>query len=308
MGKFLGVSYSLKELHSLNNLLSAQLPRVNRGSTAPINLGEKTNLNYLEMTVPQTNLLTARQKAFTNYVGNNFSRLVRVYTGSQPPVILPCSQFFCNPPLRAGILSYNQLNGCTGGFLASSNRDGKIYQFTAGHCRGAINYNWLTEFTNATVHTIGPTHNYVFSSAGDIGIVRVLNPSGWNPKPWLTLRNSRGTITREDYPIRQSLDGLVGARVCVTGAAGHATSCGLIQQTNVTITYLHPQVTVRGLFQFSACVAAGDSGAPIFSYGTAYGIVSGGTIPGSGSGCVSFGEPIATAEKLMNVNTLLQAG
>jgi len=307
-GQLTGVQFSQDQLQSLSRWISKRLPGVNQNSYIPISVGEKTNLNYLEITTPPPRLSNSKQKGLINFLNSRYSRMIRIYTDYKRPVTLPCYGLFCDPPLRANILGYTNLAGCTQGFLARGISDGKLYQMTAGHCRGRINYNWMTEFTNATVHAIGPVARYVFGPTGDVAIVSVLNPPGWRARAWLVLRGANGAITNSAYRITADRDALVGRRVCVSGAAGYPLSCGVVQQRNVSVTYLNPRVTVNGLFQFSACVRGGDSGAPVFSGGAAYGIVSGGTKDAGGSGCVSFAEPIVTAQKLMGVRVAHDVG
>jgi hypothetical protein len=306
-GTVVGVQYSQQQLQQVSATISKQLPRANRGAKVPIDIGERTDLNNIEITLPPSNLITPAQQKLSSDVSNRYSRLVRIYISRAAPATLPCRGVFCDPPLRSGIEAYTDLTGCTAGFIVRSRSDGKLYQLVAGHCRGRVNYNWLTEFTNATVHSIGPVHNYQYSRAGDVGIIAVRNPAGWKPRAWITVRGGSGQSANSSYHIHADRDAIVGQRVCVSGVAGYYTQCGLVSQTNVSVTYLHPQVTVSGLFQIELCSHPGDSGAPVFGANTAYGTVSGGTIAGSGARCITFAQPIVEAENLMRVNVSHEA-
>src|SRR5699024_9390327 len=95
--------------------------------------------------------------------------------------------------------------------------------------------------------------------------VRASNPNG----------GVAGTERDEQYPIRRS--SLIGPdpqgkRVCMSGANG--TSCGKVMKVDVTWTD-DDGFTTKRLAWTNYCARQGDSGAPVYAYGSAYGIHSG---------------------------------
>jgi len=91
----------------------------------------------------------------------------------------------------------------------------------------------------------------------------------------------------------------VGSRLCKSGKSTGWT-CGRIVARNVTVNYGSDRV-VRGLFQHTACVEAGDSGGANMTGNYAQGITSGAAlIDGQcldkyGQTNESYSQPIAEA-------------
>jgi Trypsin len=219
--------------------------------------------------------------------------VVRVVTGRAEPAACTSGNF-CDPPLRGGIRMYSATAGCTAGFTARSRSDGLWYVLTAGHCGGGT---WRTRFSNGTEHVIGPWHNGHFGTNGDAQIIRVNNPSGWSPRPWVLVEASDDTTRDESYVISAVRGSTVGQRICKTGYAG-STDCGTVTRLGVTVNY--SGTIVHGLGEANFCVIPGDSGGPVYASHNAYGLVSGRVV--GASPCRSFYQGAAGAQNLMNVN------
>lgn len=160
---------------------------------------------------------------------------------------------------------------------------------TAGHC-GRVG-NTTDGFNDA------PQGRFKVSSFPDNDYAFVETNNRWTPVG--VVNTNRGKVT-----IAGSQEAPVGASVCRTGATS-GTRCGVIQAKNTTVNY--PEGTVTGLTRTSACAEGGDSGGPYLAGNQAQGIVSGGSGDCTGSGSVTFFQPIneiLTANRL----TLITAG
>lgn len=180
---------------------------------------------------------------------------------------------WCDPPLRGGIGITASGVRCSAAFNVRSISDGKRYLLSAGHCN--TGGTWQTRFTNGDIHDIGPTHNAYFNSTGDGMIIRVNNPTGWNPKPWVFVTGDSGTTRDETYTIASSGGTSIGMSVCMTGRRD-GTECGVVidNDTPGAGGVLHVAEVDGG------CIRGGDSGGSVYRRNTAYGIVHGGVFPG----------------------------
>jgi hypothetical protein len=167
---------------------------------------------------------------------------------------------------------------------------------------GGYTDEWSADFANGQRHVIGKVHNFRFDASGDMAILRIHNPTGWNPQPWVYVTASPETTADPDYLIIN--DGmsatLLNQRVCKTGAFG-GTSCGKVKELGKAITY--GGVTVKGLARASYCRTGGDSGGPVFVGHVVYGIHVAGNLAPDG-GCMSYYQGLHGIEKAMNVNVL----
>lgn len=191
----------------------------------------------------------------------------------------------------------NSTKICTGGFIARSRIDGKLYQFTAGHCAsGGFTGTWSTEFPNDSIHAIGPVHHYIFSKAGDMAILAINNPAGWQlPQGWVYVTASSNTTLNQQYAISSAQYSTQGARICKTGAIGH-TSCGIVLALGVNGGY------TNNLGEASFCTKEGDSGGPVFAAHQAFGLV---VAVNKNNSCISYYQGIIGAENALNVNLVL---
>ncbi len=302
-GAVVSVSHSEDDLDQVRRYLTARLSNANRRAPVPVSLGDRTDLNAVLIVTPTDTHSTPAQRRFVYRALTRFSGRVRLAAGNFAPITLPCRSVFCDPPLRGGVFVYGGFSGCTGGFIVRSRLISKPYLLTAGHCQVLWDRTWLTDFSNGTVHRIGAIRNRRFDLLGDVGIVAIDNPAGWQPRAWVAVRRGLGTTENFSYAIRSDSIPVVGARVCVSGAASRASNCGVVTRTGVTVTFADLGVTVANLAEASFCAQPGDSGAPVFSSHVAYGTVSGSRGP-----CISLFQPVRVSETLMNVNVAHDAG
>jgi hypothetical protein len=242
-------------------------------------------------------------------------------------VTTSCTFPYCDPPLRAGV-RLNSSDSCSSGFLARSRSDNVLYVVTAGHCEyvvglyyGVWGGNWTTRQprNGATNHIVGPVHSWTYSASGDSGIIRVVNPTGWNARAWAYVHASTpqvqppppllpigGTTYQPEYPILADANAMQGQRVCRSGGSS-LTECGYVSSTSSWHSDSALGVTVYGLLRVSGfChMTGGDSGGPVYSSNTAWGIVMG---RASGSGCPGWVEPIRRVESARNVDVAHHGG
>ncbi|MDG4770091.1 S1 family peptidase [Solwaraspora sp. WMMD792] len=303
------VRHSLADLLAANDWIGDRLEQVDQNAKWPMKGSYRTDGNVVRLGVPAPDDRTAAQQALVDEAKRRYGSMLDIYPYTDRPVTSACSFPYCDPPLRAGVRI--DPAGCTLGFLARSRSNNLLYAFTAGHCvddrpSGTVYY---TRFPNNEIHNIGPAHNEVFGLDGDAAIIRVVNETGWQSRGLVYVLASAanggaaGTTYYPDYPISADGGSSMNMRVCKSGAVG-GTSCGLVTDLGVTVTYTDEGVTVRHLGEANYCTSRGDSGGPIYAQRTAYGLVSGrssGTSP-----CVSFYQGIRGAENLLNVNVVFE--
>jgi hypothetical protein len=319
------VRYSLGQLVSADTWLAGQLDKLfGRGGAIDLGLSYRTDLNRVQLSVAGHNL-TAAERSLVSRATARYGDLVQVVTQPAGSITgttlsfecLPLPHPFCQPPLRAGIYIINTdsagaISRCTGGFIAASRTDGKLYQFTAGHCvvpPGAgytFTGTWWTQFTDGTTHAIGTVHNYVLGASGDEAILNINNPGGWRlPQGWVYVMLGSDTTLNYEYPISSAQYSTIGARVCETGAASIATICGTVLRLGVPVCegpILHC-TPVNNLGEASFCGTDGDSGAPVYASHQAFGLV---VFKAAdlllGHNCVTDYQGIISASNAMNVN------
>jgi streptogrisin C len=294
------VQYSLAFLHAIIDEISAELEPVNAAVAWPLEVGILADdRNVVQLRLPRSQPLTPAQHILVNKAMRRYGAALRLDVYEQPPQADACHFPTCDPPLRAGVRITQADRGCTAGFLAQSRVDSKQYLLTAGHCVvDGYTEEWSAEFANSQGHVIGKVHNFRWDAAGDMAILRINNPTGWNPQPWVYVTASPSTTEDPDYLIIN--DGwsapLLHKRVCKTGAFG-GTSCGKVEAIGVTLTY--SGVTVKGLARASYCRTGGDSGGPVFVGHVAYGM----HVAGRGE-CMGYYQGIHGIEEAMNVHVL----
>lgn len=210
---------------------------------------------------------------------------------------VPSEQYYCTyapycEPMRAGQRLIPS-PPCTAGFYVRSQSDNKPYMLTAGHCREAM---WRSYKYATGPFDVGPTHNYYVGGVGDFSIIRINNPLGWGPQPWVMVFDTLGAGTTENhfYPIRSLNSNPVGASVCKTGTTSK-TTCGVILATGVTAS-LGGSI-VGNLARTDFCGSPGDSGGPVYRFNGANGLVAG----GSTGPCRTYYSGASTAMAYLNV-------
>lgn len=289
------VRHSETTLAAAGRWLGERIAQINDERTAGFGAGIDYSTNSVVLDVPTFRDLSSAEQRLIAAASNTWGEAVRIQPITAASAPAACSSNnFCSPPLRGGIQMYSSSAGCTLGFTARSRTDGVWYALTAGHCGGGT---WVTRFADGSQHTIGPWHNGTFSSSGDAEIIRISNPSGWNPRPWVLVEASADTTRNESYTISAVGGSSIGMRICKTGYSG-STDCGTVTRLDVTVDY--GSVVVHHLGEANFCVIPGDSGGPVYASHRAYGLTSG-HVPGA-SPCRSFYQGAAGAQNLMNVN------
>jgi len=166
-----------------------------------------------------------------------------------------------------GVLSKNIAGGNAiygGGFRCSlgfnvQNNAGAFFFLTAGHCTN-IASNWYSNSSRTTL--IGSRAGTSFPG-NDYGYVRYSS----------TFTNHPGSIaTGQD--ITSAGTPQVNQTVTRTGSTT-GTRSGRVTALNATVNYA--EGTVTGLIRTTVCAEGGDSGGPLYSGSTAYGLTSGGS-------------------------------
>jgi hypothetical protein len=139
------------------------------------------------------------------------------------------------------------------------------------------------------------------STDGDEAIIRVTDVAGWNPEGHVQVTAGPDTAAAPDYYIRSDKLNVVGQRLCATGTAWGASTCGNVTELDFTTTY--GVVTVHHLGRTSTCGKPGDSGAPMYATRIAFGILVGGADSDPGD-CDIIYQGIRSAEDILNVNVL----
>jgi hypothetical protein len=308
------VRYSAKQLQNADAWLGSQLNELTHGRTTPIGLYSdyRMDLNRVQLGVAGHGLTTAERTLISRATAR-YGDLVQIVTQPDTEAVgtsLDCTYPYCFPPLRGGI-SITSTNGigvqaqCTGAFIASSRTDGKLYQFTAGHCvaEGSFTGTWSTKFPDGSTHAVGPVHNYTDGPSGDMAILAINNPSGWQlPQGWVYVTANSGVTTlNEEYPISSAQYSTQGARVCKSGAAYGKTTCGTVTALGVNYQFLQLNglVTVDNMGEANFCGTAGDSGGPVFAAHQAFGLLIG---ERGRNSCDLFYQGIVGAENAMHVN------
>jgi hypothetical protein len=311
------VRYSASQVVGADAWLSTQLTKLpdNRPGSIHLSVNYRMDLNRVELGVAGHHM-TAAEQALIVRAKARYGDLIHVVaqpTGAAVGNSVDCFFPFCSAPLRGGIQIFNNNSGggCTGAFIARSRVDGKLYQFTAGHC--AVDDGtgtWSTRFADHSIHAIGSVHNYVLNSSGDEAILNINNPTGWSlPQGWVYVTEGPNTTLDQQYPIYSDQYSTQGARVCESGGFS-GSLCGTVKalgQSKTECNLATGRCTyVRNLAEATFCVQPGDSGSPVFASHQAFGlVVAGGLDPLPPFPCVTYYQGIKSAENAMNVNIVL---
>ncbi len=293
------VQHSLHELERANAWLSDEVARVNQGASEHLSAGLRIDRNAVYLHVPVSGDLSAEQRALVALASATLDDALVIDARANKYSAYACTYPFCDPPLRGGIRIMNAAKSCTGGFVARSNVDNKLYMMTAGHCGFGAQGVWWTDFQDSSAHNIGSTWHWEWNSGGDMSIITVDNVAGWSPRGWVEVTAGPFTTANSQYPITSTNWSVTGQRVCTTGSFFGRSDCGIVQELSVTATY--GGVTVNNLAQTNLCGINGDSGAPIYSSNVAYGMLVAGT-PGQ---CDILYQGIRWAEAVLNVKLIL---
>jgi streptogrisin D len=154
-------------------------------------------------------------------------------------------------------------------------RAGTTYSFlTAGHC-GNIGTTW---YSNSAHTAVLGTRTGTSFPGNDYAIIR-----------YTTTGTPPGTVGSVD--ITGSGTPVVNQTVTRRGSTTGIHS-GRVTALNATVNYA--EGTVTGLIRTTVCAEGGDSGGPLYSGGTAYGLTSGGS-GNCSSGGTTFFQPVVEA-------------
>jgi streptogrisin C len=186
--------------------------------------------------------------------------------------------------LRGGVqVDKNTGYVCSLGFNARTRKGNRIF-LTAGHCTAG-----KPSFSR-NGYVLGNTYTSSFPG-NDFGSVGVIE--GWDQQGYVEGWGS-GNVA-----VKGLADPTVGSTLCKSGKSTGWT-CGRIVARDVTVNYGSNRV-VKGLFEHTACVEAGDSGGANMTGNYAQGITSGAALINgqclekSGRQNESYSQPIATA-------------
>jgi hypothetical protein len=160
--------------------------------------------------------------------------------------------------LRGGVqVDKNTGYVCSLGFNARTTKGTRIF-LTAGHCTSG-----KPSFSR-NGYILGNTYTSSFPG-NDFGSVGVID--GWDQQGYVDGWGA-GNVA-----VKGIAEPTVGSSLCKSGKSTGWT-CGRISARNVTVNYGSNRV-VRGLFEHTACVEAGDSGGANMTGNYAQGITSG---------------------------------
>jgi streptogrisin C len=191
--------------------------------------------------------------------------------------------------LRGGVqVDKNTGYVCSLGFNARTSKGTRIF-LTAGHCTAG-----KPSFSR-NGYVLGNTQSSSFPG-NDYGTVDVIQ--GWDQQGYVEGWGA-GNIA-----VKGIANQTVGSTLCKSGKSTGWT-CGKIVARNVTVNYGNNKI-VRGLFQHTACVEAGDSGGANMTGNYAQGITSGAALidgqclEKTGRTNESYAQPIAEALEATN--------
>lgn len=165
-------------------------------------------------------------------------------------------------PWKGGIYIYGSMYACSAGFVGVGGGP-SYYMITAGHCftQGENVYHNYQTVGSVVARSWGGTVN------SDSEVISI------DPAKRSNLIYENDVPTYRVMSAQQPLDtDYVGQPVCKSGITTYFT-CGTIYSTNTTINYQEATVQHARLATYTA--DQGDSGSPVFSGNTAFGIHSG---------------------------------
>jgi hypothetical protein len=283
--------------HNLEELQSIAEDLANRFGAVPADRqpdsGVDVEANTVSITIHDPNDPDVAQ--ILDGIRSDYGSVITTSVDSTPVRLIDCARHKCLPPdrFRAGLEIVSGVGRfCTSGFTATD-ATGNNYVLTAGHCAGATWYH--------SGRVLGDLVLSVEGSRGDVEAIRVRSTPDWNPAALIyRLATDKGlTISSIAHRISKN------TYLCNVGpnAGNH---CGMVLYANRTFR------GTRGLVETASCAAPGDSGGPVWRDHTAYGtlVAANGcrTAEAQLLGTVTFFEPIATAESLLDLHVSLAGG
>lgn len=298
------VAHSLPELERASEWLGSAMPSANEGAGARLTSVVLTDRNVVELRLPEGQALTDQQRRVVDEAQRQFGSLVALGSWEGRVEDDACAfvklRHTCDAPLRAGVALYSGTTPvCSTGFTARSVFDNKWYVMTAGHCGPRGTQFRAFQPKTGLHHVVGDVRTSIDpgTSDDDMAIVEIENVDGWNPKPWVYVKDGAGegvpgAHKDEDYAINGTSWNPVGSRICMS-AAVTGTSCGKVLGHNF-------DGVKGGRVQASYCRHKGDSGGAVFVNHLARGLHSG-SASSATCGAALF-QPIIEAADKLNVN------
>ncbi len=286
-----------------NDWLAREIVRVNTGAHVFLSAGIRTDRNAISMGVPDEAGLTAAQQALVKQAVADLGGALILKERQTRFTNYACQVPYCDWPLRGGVKINHPNSWCSSAFMAQSKVDTKKYLMTAGHCIPSGAVTWSTKDTAGVRKDIGPTWSYyVDTYIGDMAIIRVDDPVGWQPQAWIQVPWGPYVTKNDNYTIRADKTSVVGMRICAQGAASQITTCGEVEELGLTANVDGLMMTNLGYA--TACGGPGDSGGPMFASHNAYGILIGGVV----GECEIIYQGVRAVENKLNVNVLHTGG
>lgn len=297
------VARSEAELSAISASLVERLVQANAGADDFLSLGIAPNRNVVRVLLPRGSELTAAQRLFLAEALSRYGEVIETGFYDGQIEATACSYPYCTSPLRAGVRigpSWTFEGGsagiCSAGFLARGKEDGKLQQFTAGHCDVGA-FTWGSKFGSAEPwQEIGAWSNDYIGISGDAGVYQITKDATWNSRPWVYWAGYS-----DSYPIYSDANPVKGQSVCKSGSFYGTTSCGEVTEALVTtnVDYGSKGIIAVNLVRANFCTKKGDSGSPVHYYGVAYGLT---TSVSKTNECNSYFTPIGAAESLMKAD------
>lgn len=291
--------------------LGAATREANAGADAELLPVLRTDLNAVELRLPDGHALTERQQAVVDEAQRRFGTLVVLGSwqgrieddGCAKVLVKVWNTYNCDNPLRGGVGIYDPTSApCSTGFTARGRTDGKWYVLTAGHCTTPGEQFTAFQPVSGKFHVVGAVHTSIHTgvSLDDMATIAINNVAGWNPKPWVYVKAGAGqgvpgSTEDQDYLISGTATSPIGTRVCMSGALT-GTSCGKVLALNVG--------GPGGLIQAGYCRQGGDSGGSVLSNHRARGLHKG-SLTAAKCGEAVY-QDITEAEDKLNVDVVTE--
>ena len=293
------VSASWAQLEAAQKLITDGLRNALPPQSATTSLDAKTN----SVVVQLSDALSAqqRQKVASLLASAQVPTESELVPASSLQVMdLSCNtvQKACPPPIHGGVWWGFPAGGgettvhCSVGFTATGNQLGNRFMLTAGHCVVPEN-EWRAAWAELPLtghqesREIGPLEDYrsTLNGATTEWAKYKLNGSYWDPGSATPVIAAWGT--GENYEILSEGSSYLGQEMCHSGASS-GVSCAPVLRTEVAVEAQKFESETPHFYYHEtefgpACGIKGDSGGPVFSGHTAFGMLQGGTNLESGT-------------------------
>lgn len=332
---FVTVDWSVAELDAAEDELDGHLGSLARDGKATTSVSQSTNT----LTVERISALIPSDEAELSAAVAEVDVRVVVETvdlaslygtsGASTCGLIFSTNLVCDTPFRGGAYIEDESTSCTGGFLANSRSDGKLYLLTAGHCVSDMRHpftvrtaDWSTYDKDATRMMIGKPHrgstDVGQGNIIDAGVIAVIPAGSSNPSPlwaasppryvYVTSSTNPGANTTHDerYEIARVRAPAERSIYCMTGAPafanGRHTVCGRVKKTLQRVRDQGDPLEPRSaIMRIDLCgPGLGSSGGPLYKNHTGYGIF---VIFSQGS-CRKYFTRLVAAQNVMNVDVI----